>query len=106
MTVIEHVSQQFLYDGKETKNQCFGSNSYVFIFSLICVTFIAAQWLRLNGVYCCCNLWVSKNTRLWCKIHHMSILYTIVLFKGTVSHFLVEVILSTHKYTLKCLPTN
>lgn len=86
MTVNEHVSQQFLYDGKETK-QCFGSNSYVFIFSLICVTLIAAQWLRLNGVYCCCNLWVSKNTRLWCKIHHMSILYIIVLFKGTVSHF-------------------
>lgn len=31
----------------------------------------------------------------------MSILYIIVLFKGTVSHFLVEDILSTHKYTLK-----
>lgn len=101
MTVNEHVSQQFLYDGKETKNQCFGSSSYVFIFSLIWVTLIAAQWLRLNGVYCCCSLWVSKNTRLWCKIHH--ILYIIVLFKGTVSHFLVEDILSTHKYTLKCI---
>lgn len=59
------------------------------------MTLIAAQWLRLNGVYCCCSLWVSKNTRLWCKIHHMSILYIIVLFKGTVSHFLVEDILST-----------